>query len=130
MSEKNEGCKICRLGTDLLIASYEVDPELSNDIVRLLHKHASRAGHKTNEGWVTLDEKSKREGWGSTPLSRKWHYFVNGMSLCGKIGFFKGELEQGNDDSNDNCTACKKALLRLRAKQKVEQLKEGKKIEF
>jgi len=72
-----------------------------------------------------------KEGWGFSPhLSNKWHYFINGMSLCGKIGFFKGDLEQGNDDSTDNCTACKKALQRRRAKELTQKLKEGKKIEF
>jgi len=73
----------------------------------------------------------KQEGWGYAPhISRKWHYFVNGMSLCGKIGFYRGRLEQGNDDSNDNCTACKKALQRRKAKQLALKLKRGEKIEF
>lgn len=48
-----------------------------------------------------------KEGWGWPGLSRKAHYFRKGRSLCGRWGYF-GELEQGNDDSNDNCTACKK----------------------
>jgi len=26
------------------------------------------------------------------------------------IGFFRGKLEQGNDDSPDNCAECKKRL--------------------
>ena len=31
-------------------------------------------------------------------------------SICGKIGFYgaKELLEQGNDDSKDNCAECKK----------------------
>jgi len=73
---------------------------------------------------------SQNEGWGFY-LSRKWHYFVNGTSLCRKIGFFRGELEQGNDDSPDNCTSCKKALKRLRERRQAEQrLKELRKKRF
>jgi len=78
---------------------------------------------------------SQNEGWGFSPhLSRKWHYFVNGTSLCRKIGFFHGELEQGKDDSSDNCTACKKALQKLRirrqAEQRLKELKEKGKTEL
>ena len=74
---------------------------------------------------------SVKEGWGYSPhISKKWHYFVNGTSLCRKIGFFHGELEQGNDDSPDNCTACKKALKRLKerkiADQRLKELNEKK----
>ena len=72
-----------------------------------------------------------KEGWGFSPqISRKWHYFVNGMSLCRKIGFYQGQLEQGNDESNDNCTACKKLLQKRNAKEMLQKLEEGKKIEF
>jgi hypothetical protein len=76
-------------------------------------------------------EQKTKEGWGFSPhLSKKWHYFVNGTSLCHKIGFFHGELEQGNDDSDENCTACKKILQKRKAKELVQKLNEGKKIEF
>ncbi len=51
------------------------------------------------------------EGWGFPAKSRKAHYFVDGISLCGKWMFF-GELEQGNDNSPDNCATCKKKLLK------------------
>ena len=71
----------------------------------------------------------EKEGWGFPSNSRKAHYFVDKRSLCGKWLFF-GELEQGNDDSSDNCTACKKALQKRRAKAKVVELKEKGKIEF
>jgi hypothetical protein len=51
------------------------------------------------------------EGWTWLINSKKWHYFVNGRSLCGKFGLIgRPELEQGNDDSPDNCTACRKKL--------------------
>ena len=74
---------------------------------------------------------TEKEGWGFSPqISRKWHYFVNGMSLCRKIGLYRGQLEQGNDESNDNCTACKKLLQKRKAKGMLQKLEEGKKIEF
>lgn len=51
------------------------------------------------------------EGWGYTPLSpRVFHYFRDNTSLCGKIGFFFGELEQGKDDHSQNCKPCMKKL--------------------
>jgi len=43
---------------------------------------------------------------------------------------FFGVLEQGNDNSSDNCTTCKKALLNEKAKKKISELKEKGKIEF
>lgn len=50
------------------------------------------------------------EGWGLPSQSRKWHYFVDTRSLCGKWGFFQGGLEQGNDNSPSNCAKCKQRL--------------------
>ncbi|MCX9083198.1 MAG: hypothetical protein OIN87_00165 [Candidatus Methanoperedens sp.] len=70
-----------------------------------------------------------RKGWGFPLNSKKAHYFVDGRSLCGKWMFF-GVLEQGNDNSLDNCTACKKALLNEKVKKKTSELKEKGKIEF
>jgi len=60
--------------------------------------------------------KKMSEGWGWPGNSKKAHYFVNGRSLCGSWIYF-GELEQGKDDSSDNCPRCKK---RLEAKRRRE----------
>lgn len=50
-----------------------------------------------------------KEGWTWLSNSTKWHYFVDGISLCGKWRLLvTGDLEQGKDDSPDNCAACKK----------------------
>ena len=59
-----------------------------------------------------MSEKEKlKEGWGYLINSTKWHYFRNGRSLCGKWGILSDKaLELGNDDSPDNCKACKKKL--------------------
>lgn len=69
------------------------------------------------------------EGWGFPLNSKKAHYFIEGRSLCGKW-FFMGELEEGNDESSDNCTACKKALTKRRARQALDRLKDKGKIEW
>jgi hypothetical protein len=55
-----------------------------------------------------------QEGWGYSPgNSRKWHYFkADGMSLCRKIGFYRGDTEVGNDNSEDNCAQCRRLLER------------------
>jgi hypothetical protein len=56
-----------------------------------------------------------KEGWGPPSQSRKWHYFISGRSLCGKFGWFdKDPLDTGNDNSPDNCAACKKKLAKLK----------------
>jgi hypothetical protein len=82
-----------------------------------------------------MNSKSEKEGWGFPRGSKKAHYFLeNGMSLCNKYGFYRGLKEQGLDDSPDNCTACKKALKRLRerrqANQRLRELGEKRKIEL
>lgn len=68
-----------------------------------------------------MTEEKLKEGWGfpgGLGISRKAHYFVNSLSLCRKWGFYYGSLEQGNDNSPDNCTACKKALAKRKAEVK------------
>ena len=55
-----------------------------------------------------------KEGWGLPNYSRKWHYFVEGTSLCSRYGFFFAELEEGNDESPDNCVACVRRLKEKR----------------
>lgn len=50
-----------------------------------------------------------KEGWAFPGKSRKAHFFTNdGRSLCLGWGFYAGPLEQGNDDSSDNCAKCKR----------------------
>lgn len=67
---------------------------------------------------MTTKEREIKEGWGFPMNSRKAHYFVDGVSLCRKWGFFFGRfLEQGNDNSPDNCAACMKALPKHQAVQ-------------
>jgi hypothetical protein len=56
-----------------------------------------------------------KEGWTYLLNSRKWHYFTDeeNKSLCGKFMLLSlPELEQGNDESPDNCAACKRALAK------------------
>ena len=56
-------------------------------------------------------------GWGLPQCSRKWHYFTSdGLSLCCKVGFYRGPREQGNDDSPDNCAECRKRKKRAEAR--------------
>ena len=60
----------------------------------------------------------RNEGWGAPGCSKKYHYFTaDGRSLCMKIGFYRGEREQGNDDSPDNCAECRKRLARSKGAQ-------------
>jgi hypothetical protein len=53
----------------------------------------------------------REEGWAFPGQARKAHWMLaDGRSLCGGWGFYRGSVEQGNDDSPDNCQACKKRL--------------------
>ncbi len=54
---------------------------------------------------MTTSEKPT-EGWGWPFNSRKAHYYVGGMSLCRPWMMLGGNVEQGNDDSPDNCKTC------------------------
>lgn len=65
-----------------------------------------------------------KEGWGFPGTSKKAHYFVDSMSLCRKWGFYYGSLEQGNDDSPDNCAACIRELAKRKVKQRRQNAKE------
>ncbi len=59
------------------------------------------------------------EGWKGLSNSKKWHYFIGGRSLCRKWMIMTTlGLEQGNDDSNDNCAACRRSLAAMKAKVK------------
>jgi hypothetical protein len=61
------------------------------------------------------------EGWGWLYNSRKWHYFRDGRSLCHNwLGLGLGKLEQGKDDSLDNCKACRGRLIKERLKNKLK----------
>jgi len=54
-----------------------------------------------------------KEGWTWLINSTKWHYFRNGKSLCGKwMTFGNPDLEQGNNNSPDNCKSCRNKLLK------------------
>ena len=57
------------------------------------------------------------EGWGWLLNSTKWHYFLaDGKSMCGKwLRLSNDDQEQGNDDSPDNCAACRKKLKARKA---------------
>jgi len=55
--------------------------------------------------------RSMTEGWQKPWNARKWHYFVDGESLCGRwllLGW--KEWLTGNDDSPDNCKKCRERL--------------------
>lgn len=59
------------------------------------------------------------EGWKWLMNATKWHYFVDHESLCGRWGTFTMDaLEQGNDNSPDNCKMCRRKLKARQANQK------------
>jgi len=63
------------------------------------------------------------EGWVFLINSKKWHYFVDGESLCSGWMYWGKSLDdfqKGNNDSPDNCAKCKKKLLARDAQQRNE----------
>ncbi len=60
------------------------------------------------------DDETPKEGWWWPSNAGKAHYMRNGRSLCGRWGtmFANPRLEQGNDNSRDNCAACKRKVLK------------------
>jgi hypothetical protein len=55
------------------------------------------------------------EGWGACQNTPKWHYFIEGRSLCHHYMLFgKAELQRGNNESPDNCLSCRRKLEKRR----------------
>ena len=63
----------------------------------------------------------KNEGWGACHNTSKWHYFdTEGRSLCRRFMLFgQQDLQQGNDDSPDNCKECVRRLEKRKQKRGV-----------
>ncbi len=60
---------------------------------------------------ITATALLKKEGWTYLLNSPKWHYFRGGRSLCGRFLLLGNpELEQGNENSPDNCKGCLRKL--------------------
>ena len=58
------------------------------------------------------------EGWGELrPGDRVHHYYRDGFSLCGRVGFYRGELDA--DTGTDGPKDCKECRKKLRAKRRV-----------
>lgn len=61
-------------------------------------------------------EAGPSEGWGFPGNGKRWHYFINGRSLCGKWAFF-GPLEADDGEARSvDCRACSKRFSASRAK--------------
>jgi hypothetical protein len=92
------------------------------------------------ENWIDIrafqdgdDEKKKpqepqppkrKEGWFKPGCCRRFHYFVEGRSLCRNYGI-PGEMDQdtGNKEAGvDDCITCFRELVKRRAKLGVEKI--------
>ena len=57
------------------------------------------------------------EGWGVIrPGDRKAHYYRDGFSLCGRVGFYNGDLEPDKGPCVEDCAACRRKLEAERRK--------------
>jgi hypothetical protein len=58
------------------------------------------------QGWAWLEN--------ATEKAIKWHYFINGKSLCGKFRVTsRNKLIQRKLDHNENCKVCVKAIIKI-----------------
>jgi len=64
-------------------------------------------------GWM-----AKGYGWHMPPNAKKFHYFENGRSLCGRYDGtkVKGTKDGGGDSTPHDCAKCGKTLDKRRAK--------------
>lgn len=71
-------------------------------------------------------------GWGDVrPRDRVAHYYVGGMSLCNKVGFYNGPLlDTGDRIWPDDCKACARKLARLNAPKAQQSFKVGDKVHY
>ena len=56
------------------------------------------------------------QGWAFPLRSRKWHYFVEGRSLCGRWLFLGGIYASGQKENacrDDDCRGCEKKLAKV-----------------
>ena len=59
-----------------------------------------------------------KQGWGVIrPGDRKAHYYRDGFSLCGRVGFYLGPLDVDDKPSPDDCAKCRKDRSREQAKE-------------
>lgn len=66
---------------------------------------------------MTTETVEAKEGWGVIrPGDRKAHYYRGTMSLCRRVGFYRGPLDSDDKPSKDDCAACRKELTREAAK--------------
>lgn len=62
------------------------------------------------------------EGWTYLLNSRKWHYFINGISLCGKFMLpGRPELEQGNDSSPETALPAERSWPKEKGLSEVQR---------
>lgn len=61
------------------------------------------------------------EGWGKPFNSRKFHYFRNGRSLCGKWFFLSKDLERGKEEHPENCRTCANKLFREKKRREKQR---------
>lgn len=65
-----------------------------------------------------MSDSAVKRGWGWPTISREPHYFVNGMSLCGKW-MFTGVLESDSDSdikTTDDCVVCRRKYTEMKPK--------------
>ena len=53
---------------------------------------------------------NNREGWAQPVNSRKFHYFRERQSLCGKWMFFGQNLDDDKTEWGGECSVCRKKL--------------------
>lgn len=74
----------------------------------------------------TPEPPKRKEGWQRPPPSRKFHYYVEGRSLCGGWGFpdySNLDADTGNKEAyEEDCVSCFRKLVKRRKALGVEKI--------
>ena len=82
-------------------------------------EHSERTSKEGEERRMTDDLMPIGHGWHRPPGSRKFHYFENTRSLCGRYAFMKIEGDKPTDCYNKS--DCAKCVAELKKRKEKEQ---------
>ena len=131
----NLACPECREGMltqsesflwtpeDMIVAEYRYKcqcgtiSKLPADAFYVAPRKSKPVGKEQEVKDVVPAANTKIAGWARPLAANRYHYFPadDHTAICGGW-FYGGEREEGKDTHSDNCAACKKKLVAMRAK--------------
>jgi len=108
---------------DMIVAEYRYTcgcgtiSKLPADAFYVAPRKSKPVGKEQEVKDVVPAANTKIAGWARPLAANRYHYFPadDHTAICGGW-FYGGEREEGKDTHSDNCAACKKKLVAMRAK--------------